>query len=76
MGIIRDDALESIHKTDVLQSTEFMMSKEGRRLIAAALISYLNDPFLENDRHEQICLLLDNVFDVWHERRLGLENYR
>ena len=53
-----------------------MMSKEGRRLIADALISYLNDPFLENDRHEQICLLLDNVFDVWHERRLGLENYR
>ena len=76
MGIIRDDALESIHKTDVLQSTEFMMSKEGRRLIADALNSYLNDPFLENDRHEQICLLLDNVFDVWHERRLGLENYR
>ena len=76
MGIIRDDALESIHKTDVLQSTEFMMSKEGRRLIADALISYLNDPFLENDRHEQICLLLDNVFDVWHERRLGLEKYR
>ena len=51
MGIIRDDALESIHKTDVLQSTEFMMSKEGRRLIADALIYYLNDPFLENDRH-------------------------
>ena len=76
MDTIRENALESIHKIDVLSSTEFMLSKEGRRLIADALISYLNDPFLENDRHEQICLLLDNVFDVWHERRLRLDNYR
>ena len=76
MDTIREDALESIHKTDVLSSTEFMLSKEGRRLIADALISYLNDPFLENGRHEQICLLLDNVFDVWHERRLQLDHYR
>ena len=76
MDTIRENALESIHKIDVLSSTEFMLSKEGRKLIADALISYLNDPFLENDRHEQICLLLDNVFDVWHERRLRLDNYR
>ena len=76
MDTIRENALESIHKIDVLSSTEFMLSKEGRRLIADALISYLNDPFLENDRHEQICLLLDNVFDVWHERRLQLDHYR
>ena len=76
MGIIKENAVESINKTDVLNGTEFMMSKEGRKLIADALISYLNDPFLENDRREQICLLLDNVFDVWHERRLGLDNYR
>ena len=76
MDTFRENALESIHKIDVLSSTEFMLSKEGRRLIADALISYLNDPFLENDRHEQICLLLDNVFDVWHERRLQLDHYR
>ena len=76
MDTIRENALESIHKIDVLSSTEFMLSKEGRKLIADALISYLNDPFLENDRHEQICLLLDNVFDVWHERRLQLDHYR
>ena len=76
MDTIRENALESIHKIDVLSSTEFMLSKEGRRLIADALISYLNDPFLENDRHEQICLLLDNVFDVWPEPRLQLDHYR
>ena len=60
MGIIKENAVASINKMDVLNSTEFMMSKEGRKLIADALISYLNDPFLENDRREQICLLLDN----------------
>ena len=80
MGIIKENAVESINKTDVLNSTEFMLSSEGRKLIADALIAYLNDPSRwsthENDRREQICLLLNNVFDVWHERRLGLDNYR
>ena len=80
MGIIKENAVESINKTDVLNGTEFMMSKEGRKLIADALIAYLEDPSRwsshENDRREQICLLLNNVFDEWHERRLGLDNYR
>ena len=44
-----------------------------RDLIADALIAYLDNSSIEKEKHEIIYQLLDNLFDVTHARRMGLD---
>ena len=75
MGVVRDSALESINKINAIRSTEFSFSVEGRKLVADALLWYQKQHLLEDSRDEQISQLLDNIFDVWRERRFKLDEY-
>ncbi|MAH44986.1 hypothetical protein CMI37_04105 [Candidatus Pacearchaeota archaeon] len=76
MGVIRDSALESVNKIKAIRASEFLFSTEGRKLVADALVWYQKQHLLEDSRDEQISELLDNIFDVWHERRFKLDEYR
>ena len=73
MGIIKDYAIESVTKTRSINASEYIFSIEGRDLIADALIAYLDNSSIENEKHEIIYQLLDNLFDVTHARRMGLD---
>jgi len=72
MGIIKDYALESVTKTRSINASEYVFSVEGRDLIADALIAYLENS-IENEEHGIISQLLDDLFDVSHARRMGLD---
>ena len=72
MGIIKDYAIESVTKTRSINASEYVFSVEGRDLIADALIAYLENS-IENEEHGIISHLLDDLFDVSHARRMGLD---
>ena len=72
MGIIKDYAIESVTKTRSINASEYVFSVEGRDLIADALIAYLENS-IENEEHGIISQLLDDLFDVSHARRMGLD---
>jgi len=72
MGIIKDYAIESVTKTRSINASEYIFSVEGRDLIADALIAYLENS-IENEEHGIISQLLDDLFDVSHARRMGLD---
>ncbi|MQG81642.1 MAG: hypothetical protein FI692_07675 [SAR202 cluster bacterium] len=72
MGIIKDYAIESVTKTRSINASEYVFSVEGRDLIADALIAYLENS-VENEEHGIISQLLDDLFDVSHARRMGLD---
>ena len=72
MGIIKDYAIESFTKTRSINASEYVFSVEGRDLIADALIAYLENS-VENEEHGIISQLLDDLFDVSHARRMGLD---
>jgi len=76
MGVIRDMATDSVSKLSSVRTTEFLFSPQGRQLVADALILYHNKHPLDSVDREQISEMLDNIFDVWHERRLKLDSYR
>ena len=72
MGIIKDYAIESVTKTRSINASQYVFSVEGRDLIADALIAYLENS-IENEEHGIISQLLDDLFDVSHARRMGLD---
>ena len=76
MGVVRNNALESINKINSIRASEFLYSTEGRKLIADALIAYEASNSLDEEKLKQVSNLLDNIFDVWRERRLKLDVYR
>ena len=73
MGIIKDNAIESITKSRSINASEYIFSTEGRNLISEALIAYLEDTSLEKGKREIIFQLLDDLLDVSHARRMGLD---
>ena len=73
MGIIKDNAIESVTKSRSIDASEYIFSPEGRDLISDAFIAYLEDSSLEKGKREIISQLLDDLFDVSHARRMGLD---
>ena len=73
MGIIKDNAIESVTKSRSIDASEYIFSPEGRDLISDAFIAYLEDASLEKGKREIISQLLDDLFDVSNARRMGLD---
>ena len=46
MGIIKDNAIESVTKRRSIDASEYIFSPEGRDLISDAFIAYLEDASL------------------------------
>ena len=71
--ICEDNAIESVTKSRSIDASEYIFSPEGRDLISDAFIAYLEDSSLEKGKREIISQLLDDLFDVSHARRMGLD---
>ena len=58
-------------KYETLNAIQFVFSIDGKRLMTAALLSYQATLSDENSvEYKNAQYLLDNVFDVWKERRV------